>query len=101
MEKVRSILHGANLPLKLWAEIFDTVRYLYILRPVRAVTENKTPEAIFYNFGHNRRTIVSYLKIIRCTAYIHILDQLRSKLDVKSNKVILVRYGISQKDYRI
>src|SRR5579871_4117773 len=89
MEKVRSILHGANLPLKLWVEVFDTVRYLYILGPVRAVTENKTLEAIFYNFGHNRRTVISYLKIIGCTTYIHISNQLRSKLDVKFKKGIL------------
>src|SRR5579871_7054501 len=101
MEKIRAILHGGNLPLRLWAEVFDTVRYLYTLGPMKGIADGMTPEAIFYKYRDGERTSVKYLRVIGCTAYIHIPDKLRTKLDVKSKKCILVRYGTLQKGYRV
>jgi len=100
MEKVRLILHGGRLPLRLWAEVFDTMRYLYTLGPVKSIENGKTPESIFYGFG-DKKTMVEHLRIIGCTAYVHIPSNLRTKLDAKSKKCILVGYGISQKGYRV
>src|SRR5579871_2773742 len=101
MEKTRAILHGGNLPLRLWAEVFDTVRYLYTLRPVKGITDEMTPEAIFYKYRDGERTSVKHLRVIGCTAYVHIPDKLRTKLDAKSKKYILVGYGTLQKGYRV
>src|SRR5579871_2477208 len=101
MEKIRAILHGGNLPLRLWAEVFDTVRYLYTLGPVKGIADGMTPEAIFYKYRDGERTSVKHLKVIGCTVYIHIPDKLRTKLDTKSKKCILVGYGILQKGYRV
>src|SRR5579871_5563436 len=101
MEKTRAILHRGNLPLRLWAEVFDTVRYLYTLRPVKRIADGMIPEAIFYKYRDGERTSVKYLRIIGCITYIYILDKLRTKLDTKSKKYILVRYRILQKGYRV
>ena len=44
---------------------------------------------------------VDHLRIIGCTAYAHINKQLRTKLDAKSIKCILVGYGNDCKAYHI
>src|SRR5579871_4259607 len=99
MERVRSIIHGTNLPLHLWAEIFDTIRYLYTLGPAQT-NRSTTPEALFYQFK-NRKTSVTHLCILGYTTYVHIPDELRTKLEPKSKKTYLVGYGINQKGYRV
>src|SRR5579871_4728247 len=101
MEKTRAILHRGNLPLRLWAEVFDTVRYLYTLRPVKGIVDGMTPEAIFYKYRDRERTSVKHLRVIGYTAYIHISDKLRTKLDAKFKKCILVGYRTLQKGYRV
>ena len=37
---------------------------------------------------------VSHFKIARCIAYMHVLDELRTKLDPKAKKSIFVGYSI-------
>src|SRR5579871_3822923 len=101
MEKTRAILHRGNLPLRLWAEVFDTVRYLYTLGPVKGIADGMIPEAIFYKYRDRERISMKYLRVIGCIAYVYIPDKLRTKLDVKSKKCILVRYRILQKEYRV
>src|SRR5579871_4296738 len=59
------------------------------------------PEAIFYKYRDGERTSVKHLRIIGCTTYIHIPDKLRTKLDAKSKKCILVEYETLQKGYRV
>src|SRR5579871_3218812 len=59
------------------------------------------PEAIFYKYRDEERTSVKYLRVIGCTAYVHIPDKLRTKLDTKSKKCILVGYRTLQKGYRV
>src|SRR5579871_1858939 len=101
MEKIRVILHRGNLPLRLYTEVFNIVRYLYTLGPVKEIVDRMTPEAIFYKYRDRERISVKHLRVIGCTAYVHILDKLRTKLDAKSKKYILVRYRILQKRYRV
>ena len=55
---------------------------------------------IFRNHQNNKPAI-DHLRILRCTAYIHINKQLRTKLDAKSTKCILVGYGDDCKVYHV
>jgi hypothetical protein len=100
MEKVRLILYGGNLPLQLWAEVFDTVRYLYTLAAAQT-DKDRTPEALFYQFDKDKKTSITHLCILGSTAFVHIPDHLRTKLEPKSKKDYLVGYGIDQKGYRV
>ena len=43
---------------------------------------------------------VSHFKIFGCIAYVHIPDELRTKLDPKAEKCIIVGYSLDQKGYR-
>ena len=97
-EKTRSLLHGANLPYKLWAEAWNTARYLYVKGPVKA--HDSTPEAKFKSFN-GRKSVVKHLKVYGCMAYEHIPNVLRSKLDPKSKKLIFVGYTMKEKAYRL
>ena len=45
--------------------------------------------------------MIDHLRILGCTAYTHINKQLRTKLDAKSMKYILVGYGDDYKAYRV
>src|SRR5271170_468109 len=98
IERTRAILHSQKLPAKLWAEVLDTVCYLYTLGPIRAI-KNSTPLMVFQN--PKDKPNVDHLRIIGCTAYVHINKQLRTKLDAKSIKCILVGYGNDSKAYRV
>ena len=43
---------------------------------------------------------VSHLKVFGCIAYVHIPDELRTKLDPKAEKCIFIGYSLEQKGYR-
>ena len=66
-EKTQSLLHGMNLPYKLWGEAWNTAQYLYTKGPVKA--HNSTPEARFKRFN-GRKSVVKHLKVYRCTVMI-------------------------------
>ena len=70
-EKTRSLLHGTNLPYKLWAEAWNTAWYLYVKGPVKI--HDSMPEARFKSLN-GRKSVVKHLKVYRCTAFEHIPD---------------------------
>jgi hypothetical protein len=43
---------------------------------------------------------VSHLIVFGCIAYMHVLDEKRSKLDPKVKKCIFIGYSLKQKGYR-
>ena len=46
-----------------------------------------------------RKPNLSHLKIFGCVCYVHVLDELRTKLDSKYEKCICLGYAIQQKGY--
>ena len=47
-----------------------------------------------------RKPNISHLKVFGCIAYVHVLDERRSKLDPKVEKCIFIGYSLQQKGYR-
>ena len=43
---------------------------------------------------------LSHLKVFGCTAYVHVPDELRTKLNTKAEKCIFIGYSLEQKRYR-
>jgi hypothetical protein len=55
-----------------------------------------TPEEKFIDKKPN----VSHLIMFGYIAYVHVLDEKRSKLDPKTDKCIFIKYSLKQKGYR-
>src|SRR5450631_44093 len=98
VEKTKSMLHGANLPYELWAETWETARYLYAKGPIKALREeNDTPEGILFG----KKTKVHHLRVFGCIAYAQIPKKLRKKLEPNSHKLVMVGYSKHVKGYRL
>ena len=95
MERVRAMLQDAGLPDELWAEAAVTACYLRNRSPVAG--RDETPWELFFKV----RPDVSNLRVFGARAYVHIPSQLRSKLDSKTAKGVMVGYEPRNKGYRI
>ena len=50
--------------------------------------EGKSPHELWYN----KKPKITQLRVIGCTAYVHVPDQRRKKMDAKAEKGILIGY---------
>ena len=96
MEAVRSMLVGAKLPQKFWAEALATAVYLRNRSPTKSISDS-TP----YESWSGRKATANHLKVFGCVAYAHISKEERRKLDPKAKKCILLGYGTTVKGYRL
>lgn len=95
MEMTRSMLHQAELALKLWAEAANTAVYIRNMCPTVAVT-GMTP----YERWFGKKPNISHLRVFGCDAFVHIPDQKRRKLEGKSSKYVFIGYHGSYKGYK-
>jgi hypothetical protein len=89
------MLNEKNLPNYFWAKTVAIVVYIMNRTPTTTV-HGMTPEEKFTC----KKPDVSHLRVFGCIAYVHVLDEKRSKLDPKANKCIFTRYSLEQKGYR-
>lgn len=87
MNMVRSMLNGKHLPKELWAEAVSTAAYILNRCPTKRL-DGITPEESWSGV----RPSLNHLKVFGSLVYRHVPDQLRRKLDDKSNQMILVGY---------
>src|SRR5271169_1936915 len=88
MGRVRAIIEDAKFPRELWDEIAKTVVYLKNRSPTAALN-NLTP----YEAWHKRKPNLQHLRILGCTAYVHIPEEKRIKLDSHTMEGQLIGYG--------
>ena len=100
-DTARVLLHTARLPHKLWAEAWETARYLYTKSPAKALGLKTVPEAIFKRYRESKKPSVTHLRIFGCVAHTHVPKQLRWKLEPRSRKMIFVGYSSKSKAYRL
>ena len=96
VEAVRSMLFGAKLPDKFWAETLSTAAYLLNRSPTKAV-KGMTP----YEAWTGVKPQVDHLRVFGCQAYAQIPRDERKKLNSKSRRCILLGYGTETKGYRL
>ena len=94
-EVSRAMLNEKGLPDFYWAEAVATAVYIMNRTPTAAI-HGMTPEERYTG----RKPDISHLKIFCCIAYVHVPDELRSKLDPKAEKCIFIGYSLQQKGYR-
>eukprot|EP00253_Pinus_taeda_P004299 PITA_04299 len=96
VEMARSMLQHKNIPNKFWAEAVFTAVYLLNRSPTQAV-KGKTPEEVW----SGRKPKISHLKVFGSIAYTWIPAAKRSKLDSKSQKLMMTGYSDHHKAYRL
>jgi predicted nucleotidyltransferase len=84
---VRSMLNSKNLPKELWGEAVSTATYVLNICPPKKLNGITPKECLSSN-----KPNVSHLRVFGSVAYRHVPDQLRRKLDDKSEVMILVGY---------
>lgn len=94
VEKARSMLNDSGVEKKLWCEAVCTAVYI-INRSPTSTLENKTPAELWYSEKPN----VQHMRVFGCRVYFHIPKELRTKLDSKAKKGILL--GYSPNGYRV
>jgi len=95
IEIARAMLNEKNLPNYFWAEAVTIAVYIMNRTPTVTV-HGMTPEEKFIS----KKSDVSHLRVFGCIAYVHVLDEKRSKLDPKAKKCIFIGYSLKQKGYR-
>ncbi|GMF26093.1 unnamed protein product [Phytophthora fragariaefolia] len=96
MERVRALLLDGNLPKQLWAECVRHVTTLINITP-SVKTEGTTP----YELWYDRKPSMEYLKVFGCSAYVHITEQYRDKLDARARLCMYVGIPDHKKGYRL
>ena len=96
MEKARSMLHQAKLPLEFWAEACRTAVYLLNRSPTTAL-KNETP----FERLVGTKPDITHLKVFGCVSYVHVPNSKRRKLDAKARKAIFVGYPPGVKGYKL
>ncbi len=94
-EIAHAMLNEKNLPNYFWAEAVVVVVYIMNQTPTTTV-HGMTPEEKFTS----KKPDVSHLKVFGCIAYVHVLDEKRSKLDPKAEKCIFIGNFLEQKGYK-
>ena len=89
-----ALMSKKEMPQSFWAEAVHTIVYIMNRTPTAAI-HDITPEQRFTSTKHD----VSHLKVFGCISYVHVPDELRTKLDPKAEKCIFVGYSLEQKGY--
>jgi len=80
-------LAHTELPQALWAQLIQTAEYV-LNRTAPTCVKGKSPYEVWYN----KKPKITHLRVFGCTAYVHVPDQRRKKMDTKAEKGILVGY---------
>ena len=88
-------MNEKEMPEYYWAEATHAAIYIMNKTPTTAI-HGTTPEEKFTG----KKLDLSHLKVFGCLAYVHIPDELRSKLDPKAKKCVFIGYSLEHKGYR-
>ena len=88
----RAMMAEKHMLLYYWAEAVNTSNYI-LNRCITSAVHGITLEECFYG----RKRSIEHLKVFGCLAYVHVPTELRSKLNPKSEKCILVGYSKEKK----
>jgi hypothetical protein len=86
-QKIISMLKTKKIPKEFSVKVVDCATYLSNKCPTKSLNGITPQEA-----WSRRKPSVSHLKIFRSFGYVHVDDQVRTKLDDKSKKIIFVGY---------
>lgn len=96
VESARTMLEASKLPRYLWAEAVNTAVYIR-----NRIPTTQHPNSTPYELWTEKKANLEHLRIFGTEAYAHVPKQLRTKLDPKAKKVLLVGYQGNSNNYRL
>nr|KYP43697.1 Retrovirus-related Pol polyprotein from transposon TNT 1-94 [Cajanus cajan] len=96
LDMVRTMLKGKNMPEKFWAEAVQCAIYIQNRCP-HSKLDDVTPQEAW----SGQKPSIRHFKIFGSLAYGHVPAQLRTKLDDRSKKYILIGYDEKAKAYKL
>ncbi|RDX85278.1 hypothetical protein CR513_33552, partial [Mucuna pruriens] len=94
IERVRCMFSKAKLPKNFWGEALYIAVHVINLSPTVALN-TKVPNKIW--FGKDIK--YDHLRVFGCKAFVHVLKDKRSKLDMKTRQCIFIWYGHDEYGY--
>lgn len=88
VERSRAMIEDSGIPKEFWGEAIRTVNYV-MNRGISANMYGVTPAELWYGYKPD----VSNLKVFGCVAHSHIPKELRTKLDTKTEKCVMLGYA--------
>jgi hypothetical protein len=83
-----------SMPHDYWAEAIATAVYIMNRTPT-ATMHGMTPKEKY----NGRKLDLSHLKVFGCIEYVHVPNELQTKLDPKAKKCVFIGYSLEQKGY--
>ena len=96
MEKARSMLSGAGLEQRFWAEAVAIACYLVNRSPTSALV-GLTPMEVW----SGKKPSIRHFHVFGCEDYAHVPKEKRSKLENKAVKCIFMGYSVGVKGYKL
>ncbi|RDX91760.1 hypothetical protein CR513_26204, partial [Mucuna pruriens] len=96
IKRVRCMLSEARLPKHLWGETLYTAVHVINLSPAVALN-TEVSDKIW--FGNDVK--YDHLRVFDCKAFVHVIKDERSKLDMKTRQCIFIGYGHDEYGYRM
>lgn len=96
MEGVQSSFYHLQLPISFWAKAI-----VYIVCTLNHTCSRVHSDLTPFELYIGIKSFLSHLHPFECPVFVHILDQLRKKLDAKSSIGIFVGYFNESKGYQV
>ena len=84
-----------NMPHSYWTEAVSTTVYIMNMTPTIAIHDVTLEEKYT-----RKKPDVSHLKVFGCISYVHVPDEVHTKMDPKAEKCIFIGYSLEKKGYR-
>ena len=97
VESAKAMMNHAGLPNCYWAEAIACACYIRNRVVTAALSGNATPFEKWYG----KKPDLTGMRVFGCTAYGHVPDEKRQKLDNKAEKYRFVGYSLNSKGYRL
>jgi len=97
LEMVQTMIFDSKLPKSYWTFVVNYAQEILNRLLTKVVSENKTPHKLFLQ----KKPLVAHIQIFGCRAYVHVLDEKRSKLDPKAVEGFFMGLSENKKGYVI
>ncbi|RVW54694.1 Retrovirus-related Pol polyprotein from transposon TNT 1-94 [Vitis vinifera] len=100
LDVARSLMFSTHVPKFFWGEAILIAAYLINRMPSRILDFQTPCQILLQSFPNTRLISTIPFKVFGCSAFVHVHQQHRDKLDPRALKCIFLGYSPTQKGYK-